>query len=377
MNKLFKGLICYTIAICCHILCFAHSATENDSPLSVKLSPEKEIYYIGETVGIIFTLKIDEENAVLEDINLAGLSNLPYAKVSQIYQDQSKEEEENESVFVSSITFTEAISTQLNIDATYRYSIRDVRGNGFFVMKTMGPTKRAKASSKAFIVKELPPPPTEPFTGFIGEIDIYSTLSTNEATVGDIVTVRTEIITSDISQSDITPCSIDHINGFKLYPAKIVDEEKGEFESRYIIEQNIVPNIVGQFTIPSPKVFCFDTIDGNYKHVIEREPLEITVTERKVEAVEDIVLDPSTNIDNGKTNATESTTQPLDPATAKCITTANTTAKLAPATTALTIFDIPANSKIIILEQHGGWCRISFGNAYGWIPFSAISIGEQ
>ncbi|MBQ8570768.1 MAG: hypothetical protein IJ444_04580 [Kiritimatiellae bacterium] len=60
MNKLFKGLICYTIAICCHILCFAHSATENDSPLSVKLSPEKEIYYIGETVEVITTLKIDE-----------------------------------------------------------------------------------------------------------------------------------------------------------------------------------------------------------------------------------------------------------------------------------------------------------------------------
>ena len=376
MNKLFKGLICYTIAICCHILCFAHSATENDSPLSVKLSPEKEIYYIGETVGIIFTLKIDEENAVLEDINLAGLSNLPYAKVSQIYQDPSKEEEENEFIFVSSITFTEAISTQLNIDATYRYSIRDVRGNGFFVMKTMGPTKRAKASSKAFIVKELPPPPTEPFTGFIGEIDIYSTLSTNEATVGDIVTIRTEIITSDISQSDITPCSIDHIDGFKLYPAKIVDEEKGESESRYIIEQNIVPNVVGQFTIPSPKVFSFDTMDGTYKQSADNDPLEITVTERKVEAVEDIVLDPSANIENSKTNDVDSTTKPLDPATAKCITTANTTAKLAPATTALTIFEIPANSSITILEQHDAWYRVRYKDSFGWIPITSTTGGK-
>lgn len=374
MNKLLKYLACFVIVICCQIVCIANTTTST-TPLSIKLSPEKDTYYIGETVGIIFTLKIDEENAVLEDINLAGLSNLPYAKVSQIYQDPSKEEEENEFIFVSSITFTEAISTQLNIDATYRYSIRDVRGNGFFVMNTMGPTKRAKASSKAFIVKELPPP-MEPFTGFIGEIEIYSSLSTNAAAVGDIVTVRTIIFTSDINQKDVNPCSIEHIDGFKLYPAKIVEQEKGDSGSGYIIEQDIVPNVVGQFTIPSPKVFSFDTMDGTYKQIADNDPLEITVTERNTKAVEDIVLDPSANIENSKTNDVDSTTKPIDPATAECITSADATVKLAPSTTALTIFEIPANSSITILEQHGAWYRVRYKDSFGWIPITSTTGGK-
>lgn len=375
MNKLFKGLICYTIAICCHILCFAHSATENDSHLSVKLSPEKEIYYIGETVEVIITLKIDEENAEFENIQFSGLNNLPYANVSKIYHDASQNADG--AVFIAPLTFTDEANDKLNIEATYRYSIRDTRGNGFFVMKTMGPIKHAKAISKDFIVQNLPTPPVEPFTGFIGRVQMHSSLSTNIAAVGDIITVSTFISTSDISQKDINPCSIEHIDGFKLYPAKIIDQDKNEFKSNYLIEQSIVPNALGEYTIPSPQVFSFDTIDGTYKQVTDNTPLKITIVERKTEVIEDIILDPAALIDGTKTNTTEGAVKPIDPATKKCFTNMDTTAKLAPASTALTIFDIPANSKITILEQHGGWCRISFGNAYGWIPFSAISIGEQ
>lgn len=241
----------------------------------------------------------------------------------------------------------------------------------------MGPIKHAKAISKDFIVQNLPTPPVEPFTGFIGSVQMHSSLSTNVAAVGDIITVSTFISTSDISQKDINPCSIEHIDGFKLYPAKIIDQDKNEFKSNYLIEQSIVPNALGEYTIPSPQVFSFDTIDGTYKQVTDNTPLKITIVERKTEVIEDIILDPAALIDGTKTNTTEGAVKPIDPATKKCFTNIDTTAKLAPASTALTIFDIPANSKIIILEQHGGWCRISFGNAYGWIPFSAISIGEQ
>lgn len=375
MNKLFKGLICYTIAICCHILCFAHSATENDSPLSVKLSPEKDTYYIGETVEVIITLKIDEENAEFENIQFSGLNNLPYANVSKIYHDAPQNADG--AVFIALLTFTDEANDKLNIDATYRYSSRDIRGNGFFVIKTMGSIKYAKAISKDFIVQNLPTPPVEPFTGFIGSVQMHSSLSTNVAAVGDIVTVRTTIISSDINQKDLNPCSIEHIDGFKLYPAKIVKQNKNELNISYIIEQNIVPNAIGQFIIPPPKVFSFDTMNGTYKQIADSEPLEITVTERKAEAIEDVVLDPSTNTDNAKTNSTENATTLIDPATANCITTANTIAKLAPASSALTIFEIPANSPVVILEQHGAWCRVSFNSSYGWVPISAITSGEK
>ena len=382
MNKLFKGLICYTIAICCHILCFAHSATENDSPLSVKLSPEKDIYYVGETVKLIFSLRIDEEYAEVEDINFTGLNNLSYAKFGEFFNVPSDETTDKQKhSFATFLTFTDAEEATLDIGAVYRYSIRDVRGNGFFVMKTMGPTKRAKAKPLSISIKELLPPPTDQFSGIVGSIDIYSTISTNIAAVGDIITVRTTIETSDLNIKDSLSCSIEHLENFKLYPEKIVQQGYTAENYGYVIEQTIVPNAPGEFTIPPPKVLYFDTTVGEYKFATEKineeDQLTITITERKVEEVEDVILTPigpDSNADASST--TNANVRTIDPATKQQITNIATMAKLAPSPNALNIFEIPANGQITVLEQHSGWYRVNYNNAFGWIPVSAIKSGE-
>lgn len=374
MNKLFKyalALLCLTI----NLMCIAADSATTEDTLTCSLYPEKSTYYVGETAVLRIELTLNEENTELNDIlGLDGLS-LPYIQKPRIQQLNSANPQKY--IFAAQISFTEACEGNFSLSILYR-TVTRTRHNSFFMMSSINGAKKVTAKPLTFTISNLPES-NEPFSGIIGAAMLSTTISTNSASIGDIITLRTTVETTSPFPGDPIPCSIDHIDGFKLYPAKVVDKKQSNASTQYITEQTIVPNRLGEFTIPAPELYYFDTIDGTYKTISEKEPISITIIERKVKDVQDVVIIPIKG--DSSQVGTASNATPLIVSSAdkekQLKTNATVVAKLAPSTAALTIFEIPANSSVKPLEQHGGWCRICFNNAYGWIPISALTTGGE
>jgi hypothetical protein len=58
--------------------------------------------------------------------------------------------------------------------------------------------------------------------------------------------------------------------------------------------------------------------------------------------------------------------------TAEAVAERGATARLAPAGTALETFDLPAGSRVRVLEVFGHWAKIEFGDKRGWIPRESL-----
>lgn len=370
MNKLFKYFLCIITIIWCQFLFAAGSS--NKATLLIKLIPQKDTYYVGETAELRIELALNQENEELNEININGLNDFDYASFSQLHSKNPQT-----TIFSRPISFYEPNDITLEISADYTTIYRKFK-LGFHYQETNNKIYHTNAKPLKFKVLPLPEHNGD-FSGIIGIATINTTISKNTALLGDIITLKSTVLTSFPMKQEPVASDIKHIDGFKLYPAKITQIKQSDTTTSYTIEQTIVPNKLGEFTIPAPSISYFDTADGTYKSISEEKPLKISIVERKSNNVEDVVVVPLTGNKDEEISLPNSEASPLklDFNSNLFKTKINFSAKLAPADTALTIFEIPANSSISILEQHGTWCRIAFNNYYGWISLSAIEMGEK
>lgn len=375
MNKFLK-ISLFIVILLTNFICFAKNDTKKTGDiLSCEIFPKKEVYYVGETVSVRFELVLAEENSEIHNgtININGLNNVPYISTEKIKQLNANHDRGY--AFSKTITFIDSGNYIITPAVFYTKAVRTSHRGFFSSMIEFENTETF--SNQIHIQISEPPIHAGDFCGIIGSAEIFSKISTNNIETGDIIIIKTYVETSNYMKDKFIPPSIIDIEGFKIYPPKIIETKQEDGSIYFVIEQMIVANKDGIFTIPAPVLTYFDSIDGAYKNISENKPLNITVRKRNIEEENTVVI-PITGI-NSDTDTPNDSTYTLNPegsSTTHLKTSSNTIAKLAPSTTALTIFEIPANSDIIILEQHGSWYRVLFNDTFVWIPISA-TIGEK
>lgn len=367
MSKYFKFFQKFILSFClifsCANICYSDT-------LSCELIPQKDTYYVGENVELRFELILDENNADImsNTANLYGLDVIPYISLENMKHGRGAK---NSIVFTQKITFIEPGNFVFEPILDYKKIIRVGLLEAFFNgQKTSYETCYGNAIK--ITIKSLPQA-TDSFSGIVGDLNVTTTISTNSAELGDVINIMTNVKTENYMINYPKISSIKHVDGFKLYPANIVDITHENQSTSYTIEQKIVANELGDFTISSPIVTYFDVNDKSYKSISNPKQLSIRVSERVIEEVKDVVPTPVSVNESKNTTSTEKKINNYK----QYETISISVAKLSPSTAALTIFEIPPYTEITILEEHGGWCRVSYNNNYGWIPISAINMGEK
>ncbi len=128
-------------------------------------------------------------------------------------------------------------------------------------------TVRAKLTSDAVTVsvKELPPPPPG-FTGGVGDFKISSSLSNEEVTTNDAVTLKLNISGTG-NMRLLQPPKLELSGEFELYDPNTTDNVRateGGLSGTKTIEYLFQPRYEGNFNIPSMNIAWFNPATGQY-----------------------------------------------------------------------------------------------------------------
>jgi len=131
-------------------------------------------------------------------------------------------------------------------------------------------TKHLKADAVAITVKPLPQPVPSDFTGVVGALQLHSSLSSTQITVGDTVTLTVEFQGEGNTKDAILPDSF-QFPGMKVYDDKpqtdITRRENGVFVKK-TFKKALVPLQSGNFDIPSMRLSSFNPKTGRFEKVM-------------------------------------------------------------------------------------------------------------
>ncbi len=229
----------------------------------------------------------------------------------------------------------------------------------------------------------LPPEPPDGFSGAVGQFSFETELSASEAAVGDLITLRMRIQGEgywdaiDLPQVKAAPF-------FSVYEPKTVS---GASSRALVYEQTLVPRSDKATTIPALTFRYFDPVRGDYASRT-RGPFRLVL--RETEAVDreetfrpdlseqdgDLPVPDAARVAGREESRMALRWRALSnrlrgrelAATARRV-----SARLAPASGALTTFRIPADAELTVLESHNGWVKVQYRNNRGWIPADALA----
>jgi hypothetical protein len=118
------------------------------------------------------------------------------------------------------------------------------------------------------LVKPLPEPKPEGFTGVVGDVSFTADLSKKNLAVGENATITMRVEGSaDLSATTLPEGPA--VDGLKFYPDKPILEQgrdaQGKFFQRKTFKIGVVPTRAGQFEIPARRLFVFRSEQGRYE----------------------------------------------------------------------------------------------------------------
>ncbi|OGV69632.1 MAG: hypothetical protein A2283_23555 [Lentisphaerae bacterium RIFOXYA12_FULL_48_11] len=283
-----------------------------------------------------------------------------------------------------------------------------------------------KAKALSLLVKTLPDTGKPAFfSGAIGNFSIEAALSSENATVGDLINITTTIRGKGYLEP-VSSISIPASPNFKVYPPKQIPALDTNTKT---FEQILIPQNTNAVTIPAITFCFFDPIDNTYKS-ISKGPFKITLQTNKKTITEAIYkpkeIPHSGDLSSGK-NIREEKTVPrkdirkirmavaicywliiitlslmltikyrkgsiaalvlliiaaiayiplwnlLQLSTNEATVVRNDKARLVPAYSSMACFNILRDTSARILDQHGAWTKVEIDGKRGWIPSDSLT----
>jgi hypothetical protein len=172
--------------------------------------------------------------------------------------------------------------------------------------------------------------------------------------LGDLVNV-TSVVRGTGWLEQITAPRMAGAPGVRLYETTLT----GSNEFARFFEQTVVPT-ASNSVVPEVTFTYFDTGSGEYR-TLRRGPFPLTFHARKSETVE--VYRPAAT-----TSGPAAATEPVRPAPLR----KPADARIAPAITALVIFEIQPDADIHVLERRPDWLLVEAAGNRGWVPVDVL-----
>ncbi len=221
-------------------------------------------------------------------------------------------------------------------------------------------------------IAELPPAEegTSP-SGAVGTFVYRVTPEPLDVAVGDLIKLRTRISGDGYLDGVVCPASSPE-EGFKVYPPRLLAQKSNAIE----FEQILIPLDSRATEIPPLTFTSFDARRGGYSTQTQG-PYRITFhAQREVDQsqpyrppTEQGEPAPAVTLAD-KIERWKQQPQPKGHETVIAV--EPVTARLAPASVAMALFDCKPGDIVLIIEEHEGWISIRRGQNMGWIPLDAV-----
>ena len=267
----------------------------------------------------------------------------------------------------------------INISPELGFTILTRERQGFF-MTTVQTQQKISVKPLTLTITPIPESgkPSD-FSGVVGQFSFDIEVAPCEVAVGDLITAVMKIRGSgyleEISQPRISPG-----RNFKVYDPKLVS---GTGPDEKTFEQIIIPQSTNAVEISAISFSFFDPRPNSYK-TITKGPFPLTFHEKKSAALKPYRPSPipeESVKDSGPAMFPTSFSERLAAAlrsrfggSPEASVIKDEIARLAPAHSSVASFDLPEGSIVYVLETHGSWAKISFGNKRGWIPRASLKM---
>ena len=333
-------------------LLFLAASAFADPALSVSLRPERSVYYVGERVDLDLTLDLD--GVELFDGTLAP-SGLPdheeAARVGRL--ERVRTADPNVLAWTASLDFRGV--GDIPLTPSLQGTLRRLRNRSGFVRQYEALPFRAEAPARVLTVRE-PPAEGRPdgFFGAVGAFSLEASFSPAEASPGDPVTLRWTLRGRGADLAAGTPPSYAPGPDFRTYAPRVEARRPDELA----VTQVIVPLSERAAASPRFAVPVFDPARSAYAQ-LAAPALALRIVPRAASAPV-----PDAAARELAAAVAESGPRPGD----RFRTPHTAPARLAPAESALRLFDLPAGSETLVRERHGAWARVLLSDgASGWI----------
>ena len=287
---------------------------------------------------------------------------------------------------------------------------------------------RNDIKAKALSLSIIPLPEAgrpESFSGAIGQFSMETSLSSDTAAVGDLITMNTTIRGKGYLDP-ISPIRIPTSPSFKVYPSRNIPSADANTKT---FEQILIPQSTNAVIIPAVTFCYFDPLDNTYKS-ISKGPIPVTILSHKKTVTESIYKParaskpgnvlagqsintgkPAPRKDIRKIRITAAVSYWLIIIISSLIITIrytkgsiaalilliiaaiislplwnilqlsineatvvrNEKARVAPAYSAISCFDISHDATIRVLDQHGAWVKVEIEGKRGWLPSDSLT----
>jgi hypothetical protein len=209
----------------------------------------------------------------------------------------------------------------------------------------------------------LPPPAAGVnFSGAIGQFTFKSVVSPTSVVVGDLITVQTAIVGSG-NRDSLVPPKMSPERHFRVYEP----HQSSSTDRATLFTQTLVPQNQAGTRLPPLTFVHFDPLKRAYITQTS-QPVDLVYVKRALPSTTNELIDLSALI---ATNTTPTPPRPRRwrPESGKALTLLErTTARIAPASSAMESFHLGPNTQVRVLQQHHNWLRIQSGNRQAWIP---------
>lgn len=225
------------------------------------------------------------------------------------------------------------------------------------------------------------------FTGAVGNFSYSVKINNNDITVGDLIKTTTTIEGKGYLDK-IRPPRFSPGRHFKVYDPRLMP---GSTRDRLVIEQTLVPMSTNAAALPEISFNYFDPIAEKYQE-LTAGPFQLKFHKQQTTEYQHFRPDedPTAQAGQDTTNRTDSAeikgqekvlTRILSSfrkslaeyPSASMI--RDDKARLAPASSALATFDLPARSTVTVLQLHDQWAKIELGRKRGWVPLTSLTTG--
>jgi tetratricopeptide (TPR) repeat protein len=163
--------------------------------------------------------------------------------------------------------------------ATQKLIITTGRRNTWPFPQPINEQATVTTPDRVITIKPLPPPPDETFTGAVGQFDMISTVTPQSVTADEPLTWTLIISGTGNWPSNFRTPQREIPQGWRVITPEVIRENPpGKiFQASIKEEAVLIPDLPGNFTLPSVVFTYFDPTSGQYK-TITTEEISISVT---------------------------------------------------------------------------------------------------
>lgn len=205
------------------------------------------------------------------------------------------------------------------------------------------------------------------FSGAVGKFSFAASAEPLDVAVGDIITVSMNISGNGYLENIRAP-GVSGARDFKIYEPEEMPGNEAFLKS---FEQAVIPLNEDVEHVPPVSFSYFDPWRGMYQ-TIEQGPFPLEFHEEK-KPDGNAIYRPAGG--NGRARPEGDGFETRDAISPVPTDTVN--ARIAPAFSALVLFEIGPGANLKVLEKYGDWLKVESGGNFGWIPAGKVNLPKS